>query len=360
MSRFPAYTKTPWQHTYSEIIDVRSQEEYKEDCIPGAINLPVLDNQERKQVGTIYKQVSPFEARKVGAAIVSKNIARHLEGHFSKKDKSYKPLIYCWRGGQRSGSLALVLSQIGWSVTVVEGGYKTYRSYVRKQLEYLPKQLTYKVICGLTGTGKTFILEQMEQKGLQVLDLEALANHRGSLLGQEWKDLPEQQPTQKAFESRLLESLKQFNSERIVWLESESNKIGQVYLPKVLWDKMQQSACIEILLPIDKRIDWLLQQYPYLIENPEFLKNKLVRLKPRYGREKIECWCYLIDKREWRSLIQDLLGIHYDPAYSRSMQYNFQPAEQSFSLADLSDASISAVLDKIAKNFKVWEKGSHN
>ncbi|MBE9118796.1 tRNA 2-selenouridine(34) synthase MnmH [Lusitaniella coriacea LEGE 07157] len=350
MTRLPAYTKTPWQHTYSEIIDVRSEEEYQKDCIPGAINLPVLNDRERKQVGTIYKQVSPFEARKIGSALISKNISCHLESHFACKDKSYQPLIYCWRGGQRSGSLALVLSQIGWKATVVEGGYKTYRSYVREQLESLPKQLTYKVVCGLTGTGKTLLLERMKQRKWQVLDLEALAHHRGSLLGQEWTDLPEQQPTQKAFESRLLQSLKQFNPDRIVWLESESNKIGQVYLPKVLWDKMQESACIEICLPIEKRIDLLLQQYPYLTENPEFLKNKLIRLKSRYGGEKIKYWCHLVDTKEWRFLIQDLLEVHYDPAYSRSMQYNFKPAEQSFSLTDLSDASINAVLDKITKD----------
>ena len=158
----PIYTKSLWQETYSEIIDVRSEDEFAEDHIPGAINLPVLNNQERAKVGTIYKQESPFKARKIGSAIVAQNIAQHINSHFINKDKQYFPLVYCWRGGQRSNSLASVLTQIGWRVTLLQGGYKTYRAYVRKQLTNLPNQFTYKVLCGLTGTGKTQILRQLK------------------------------------------------------------------------------------------------------------------------------------------------------------------------------------------------------
>jgi len=138
MPPFPIYTQQPWAETYSEIIDVRSESEFSEDRIPGAINLPVLDDAERADVGTIYKQINPFTARKKGAALVAKNISEHLTTHFANKDKDYHPLVYCWRGGQRSNSMATVLTQIGWRVAVLEGGYKTYRAYVRQQLEDLP------------------------------------------------------------------------------------------------------------------------------------------------------------------------------------------------------------------------------
>lgn len=202
----PKYTQQPWTETYSEIIDVRSPSEFTQDRIPTAINLPVLDDAERAEVGTIYKQ-SPFAARKKGAALVAKNISQHLVEYFASKDKDYRPLVYCWRGGQRSNSMASVLSQIGWQVTVIEGGYKTYRTYVREQLEKLPENFNYKLLCGLTGSGKTYILRQLKQRGAQVLDLEAIANHRGSLLGEEWTGKPASQPSQKYFESLLLHQL---------------------------------------------------------------------------------------------------------------------------------------------------------
>ena len=183
MSRNISYTSTPWDDHYCEIIDVRSPAEFAEDAYPGAVNLPVLNDDERAKVGTIYKQISSFEARKLGASLISRNISHHLNQHFADKDKHYSPLIYCWRGGQRSHSLAIILAQIGWHTTILEGGYKVYRAYVRQRLATLPKQFRYIILCGLTGTGKTHILQKMAENNQQVLDLEALANHRGSLLG---------------------------------------------------------------------------------------------------------------------------------------------------------------------------------
>lgn len=328
MVKLSIQTHIPWQENYSEIIDVRSENEFVEDSIPGAINLPVLNNEERAKVGTIYKQISPFEARKIGAALVSKNISHHLNNHFANKDKNYAPLIYCWRGGQRSNSLALVLAQIGWRVAVLEGGYQTYRAYVRQQLATLPLQFNYKILRGLTGTGKTHILHQLSQRGEQILDLEKLANHRGSLLGQEWKKNLVSQPSQKKFESLLLKELQQFESHKIVWVESESNKIGEIYLPLTLWEQMKQASCVEIQLPITARIEWLLQEYPHLVNNPEILKGKLKLLKNRYGRKKIEQWFNLIDEEKLRDLIQDLLENHYDPSYQRSLNKTFGQIEK--------------------------------
>ncbi|MGK7874791.1 MAG: tRNA 2-selenouridine(34) synthase MnmH [Xenococcaceae cyanobacterium] len=345
MVRSPTNTKSPWQETYSEIIDVRSEGEFAEDHIPGAINLPVLNDEERAKVGTIYKQVSPFEARKIGASLVTKNISNHLSHHFAAKEKNYSPLVYCWRGGQRSNSLALVLTQIGWHVTVLEGGYKTYRAYVREQLEKLPLQFTYKVLCGLTGTGKTHILRKLAQRKVQVLDLEGLANHRGSLLGEEWKEKPKPQPSQKKFESLLLQELQNFDASKTVWVESESNKIGQVYLPPALWEMMKQASCVEVQLPLEARVEWLLQEYPHLVNYPDVLKSKLQQLKSHYGWEKIQQWYRLIDGSQWLALVGDLLKSHYDPAYRRSMSKTYQRVKKKLPIPDLSVKSVNAALD---------------
>ncbi len=347
MAALLQYTKELHKETYSEIIDVRSNSEFAEDHIPGAINLPVLNDAERAEVGTIYKQFSPFKARKIGAALVSKNISQHLNEHFANKDKKYQPLIYCWRGGQRSASLATVLSQIGWQVTLLEGGYKTYRSYVRQELDSLPRQLNYKILCGLTGSGKTHILEKMHQRGFQVLNLEALANHRGSLLGEEWRGKLSPQPKQKYFESTLLQSLKSFNPHENVWVESESSKIGQVHLPQSLWEEMKQSSCVEIKLPLHSRVEFLLREYPHLINNPEILKTKLEKLTSNCGWKRISKWYGMINNHDWESFVQDILESHYDPTYCQSMQQNFKQVEQVVSLNDLSDSSINSWLDSL-------------
>ncbi|MFN6569632.1 tRNA 2-selenouridine(34) synthase MnmH [Dendronalium sp. ChiSLP03b] len=344
------YTQQPWTGTYSEIIDVRSPSEFAEDRIPGAINLPVLNDAERAEVGTIYKQVSPFTARKLGAALVSKNISQHLSQHFAAKDKDYYPLIYCWRGGQRSNSMALVLTQIGWRVTLLEGGYKTYRAYVQQQLESLPEQFTYQVLCGLTGSGKTYILDKMRQYGAQVLNLENLANHRGSLLGEEWQGKLSPQPSQKYFETLLLEQLEKFNFNQPVWVESESQKIGQVYLPQSLWRKMKQGNCIEIQLPIAARVQFLLKSYPHLVNHPDILKNKLNKLKSRCGGEKLSQWYKLIDAGKWNLFVQDILQFHYDPIYSQSMKRFFLEAEKVLSISDLLDSTIDNLIKSLLLN----------
>lgn len=346
----PTYTQQPWADTYSEIIDVRSPTEFAEDHMPGAINLPVLDDAERAEVGTIYKQICPFTARKTGAALVAKNISQHLIEHFASKEKDYRPLVYCWRGGQRSNSMALVLTQIGWQVTVLQGGYKTYRTYVRDQLEQLPEQFTYQMLCGLTGSGKTYILRQLSQRSAQVLDLEGLANHRGSLLGEEWEGQPAPQPSQKYFESLLLQQLQSFETSEPVWVESESNKIGRVYLPQSLWQNMKQASCVEIQLPLAARVQFLLQEYPHLVTHRDVLKAKLQLLKSRYGREKLNEWYHLIDAGQWETFVQDVLQSHYDPTYTQSMGRDFTKVERVLSVPDLSDASIDNLVDFLIPN----------
>ncbi len=343
----PKYTQNAWEKVYSEIIDVRSPHEFSLDHIPGAINLPVLDNAERAEVGTIYKQVSAFQARKIGAALVAKNIAQHLTQHFITKDKNYYPLVYCWRGGQRSASMAAVLSQIGWQVTLLEGGYKTYRTHVRQELESLPQKFTYRVLSGFTGSAKTHILRQLSQRGVQVLDLEGLANHRGSLLGEEWKNTSLPQPSQKYFESLLLQQLQRFNPAQIVWIESESNKIGKVYLPINLWQQMKQSSCIEIQVPMAARVDFIIQEYPHLINHPDILQAKIARLKSRYGSQKINEWNQLIASGEFAKFVKDILQSHYDPAYLNSTRNNYIQVEQSLKMPDLSAKSVEHLVDML-------------
>jgi tRNA 2-selenouridine synthase len=345
MGLSPLFTEQFWGQgvpfPYDEIIDVRAPSEFAEDHIPGAVNLPVLDDAERAEVGTLYKQVSTFKARKVGAAMVSRSISRHLEGHFAHKDKDYRPLIYCWRGGQRSGSMATVLVQIGWRVTLLQGGYKTYRAHVRQQLQDLPEQFTYRILAGATGTGKTHVLQRLAQRRAQVLDLEGLAQHRGSLLGALWEI---SQPTQKYFESLLLEQFQSWDPKEPVWVEAESSKIGQVYIPQTLWQKMQQAEGLEIQMPLGKRIEHLIAEYPHLITHPELLKAKLQQLKSRHGKQQLEEWNHLIDTQQWETFIGMLLEQHYDPTYRHSFHRSYPNVQKTAALLDTSVEQIDRLI----------------
>jgi tRNA 2-selenouridine synthase len=342
----PEVTDSPWSAPWSEIIDVRSPAEFALDHLPGALNLPVLSDQQRAEVGTMYRQVSPFVARKQGAAFISANIACHLKQHFLDKPKAYYPLIYCWRGGQRSGSLAVVLGQIGWRVTLLAGGYKTYRHLVQTQLSQLAGQFNYRVISGMTGAGKTHLLRWLAtqtsqtQQPFQILDLEALALHRGSLLG----EVTCPQPSQKMFESQLLLALKSLQPGQPVWVEAESNKIGQLYLPNALWHSLRQAPCLEVGLPTPQRVETLLGEYEHLMLAPDHLKQKLALLKSRYSQATLHTWYQLIDRQAWPEFVTALLQTHYDPAYQRSIGQHFQTAQSYLSLPDLSDASFRASL----------------
>ncbi len=344
MPRSPIYTSAPWTLTFSEVIDVRSPSEFAEDHWPGAINLPVLDDAQRAEVGTLYKQVNPFTARRLGAALITENISVHLKQHFNAKDRSYHPLVYCWRGGQRSESLAHVLAQIGWAVTVIEGGYKTYRTWVRQQLEALALQFCFRILGGPTGVGKTFILQRLAAAGAQIIDLENLANHRGSLLGQEEQMT---QPSQKYFETLLLHHLQRLDPAKPVWAESESSKIGEIYVPSALCQQLRQAKGVEIQLPVAQRVNWLLQSYPYWLQAPARLKEKLTLLKRSHGQAQLMTWFDWIDQQLWPDLVADLLQKHYDPAYQHSLQRDFSQIHQVMTLPDLSEASVDVAVKQL-------------
>ncbi len=300
---------------FDELIDVRSPSEFALDHIPGAINLPVLYDEERVRVGTQFKQESSFAAKKTGASLIARNIAYHIETKLSSRLKEWRPLIYCWRGGNRSASLAHVLRQIGWQSETLDGGYKAYRRHVVSELEQLPATLNFRIVCGPTGSGKTRVLQHLALLGGQVLDLEELASHRGSVLG----NIPDcEQPTQKFFESSVWRLLRGFRAERPVFVEAESKKIGNLRVPESLIAHMWKSPSLRIEIPMSARVDFLLCDYAHFLQNFEDLKAKLSCLNSLHGTNKIEEWLKLAAASKWPALVEQLLVEHYDPAYQRS------------------------------------------
>lgn len=324
---------------FDEVIDVRSPSEYAEDHIPGAQNFPVLDDTERARVGTIYKQVSAFDAKKIGAALVSRNIARHIEDHFASKPRGWKPLIYCWRGGSRSGSLTHILQKIGFGAAQLDGGYKAYRRHVVAELARLPGLFAYRVVSGPTGSGKSRLLQALAGEGAQVLDLEDLAAHRGSLLGA----LPDRgQPSQKRFESAIWFALSRFDPKRPVFVESESKKIGALRVPDALISAMRASPCLRLEVPLAARVRLLVEDYRHFLHDPETINRQLGYLTELRGNETIAAWQALANNRAWPELVAALLDQHYDPTYLRSLAKNYaaSPSDQVFQTDDLSASGL--------------------
>ncbi|MEK8048218.1 tRNA 2-selenouridine(34) synthase MnmH [Ideonella margarita] len=327
---------------FDTVIDVRSPSEFAEDHLPGSVNWPVLDDLERARVGTIYKQVSTFEARKVGGALVSRRIADILDQWVADKPKDWRPLVVCWRGGQRSGSLSLVLAQVGFRTRQLAGGYKGFRACVRDELTTLPGQFTWQVISGRTGSGKTRLLHALRDAGAQTLDLEALAAHRGSVLG----GLPNQpQPSQKRFESLVWGALKQLDPTRPVFVESESRKIGQRQVPEALLQSMRNPATlIEVSMPLPGRVELLLEEYPECTEDVAGFCQRLDALIELRGRELVGEWQGQAQRGDWHPLLHTLLGRHYDPLYDKSTQGNFRATclRRELELVDGRSASMLA------------------
>jgi len=335
---------------YDLIIDVRSPGEFKEDHIPGAVSLPVLSDEERKIIGTRHKNQSPFEARKLGASFVAKNIAEHIEGSLKKEGRDFSPLIYCWRGGQRSKSFALICSEIGWRTFILNGGYKNYRRSVIKKIEALVRGLSFIVIAGRTGTRKTDILESLDKRGAQVLDLENLASHRGSLLG---KLEEAEQPSQKMFETLIIDTLRYFDPGRVVFLESESQKIGQRQIPKALWNFIKISPQITLSAPRRSRASTLSRKYEHLTKDGESLKKLIEKIPGRHGQNRTEHWCSLITHKSWEELSYDLLEFHYDPSYDNSLKNNDRTTIFEYDHADCSDVVMLKTVDDIlSKNIE--------
>jgi tRNA 2-selenouridine synthase len=306
---------------FSTVIDARSEGEYAEDHLPAAVNWPSLHDEERRIVGTQYKQINAFEAKKLGAALVAKNIAEHIQREVLDKPREWQPLVYCWRGGKRSGSLALILDQIGFRVTLVDGGYKAFRAALVCALPQLAARYRYQVVCGTTGSGKTRLLQALAAQGAQVLDLEALANHRSSVLGM----IPGvAQPSQKAFDTSIWAALHSFHPDRPVFIESESKKVGNVAVPEGLIAAMRSSPCLQLDLPEDERVALLLEDYDFFVRDTAFFCERLGALTEARGKETVQDWQARAQSGDVASVVRELLVRHYDPVYLQSMRRNFE------------------------------------
>lgn len=333
---------------FDAVIDARSEDEYALDHVPGAVNWPSLNNAQRHTVGHMYKQVSPFEAQKLGAVLVARNVAAHIERELMHTPKSWRPLVYCWRGGQRSASLAHILGQIGFKVTLLQGGYKAYRTALLADMPARAAGLSYRVICGPTGCGKTRLLHALARAGAQVLDLEALACHRSSVLGA----LPDQaQPSTKAFDSLIWQALRNFNPERIVWVECESKKVGNLAVPDSLMQAMRTSPCVAMQLPDAERVALLLEDYSHLTRHTAALSERLASLVELRGRATVAQWQEQVRQGDFAALVQDLLQRHYDPGYAESTRRNFVQFAQArpIALPDRSEASMDAAAAQLLR-----------
>ena len=335
---------------FHTVVDARSPAEYADDHLPGAVNWPVLDDDERREVGTEYKQVSAFDARKRGAALVARRVAEHLEAHVLDRPRDWQPLVYCWRGGQRSGTLAWFLDQIGFRTHVLRGGYKAFRALVREELAARPAALDFVVIAGRTGSGKTRLLQALAAQGAQVLDLEALARHRGSVLG----GLPaEPQPPQKAFDTAVWDALRRFDPARPVFVESESRKIGQLHLPEALIERMRaHGRCAFVTLPDSARVQLLLEEYGFFAGQVDRFCAHLESLVELRGRQTVARWQALAHAGQWGEVFDELMRQHYDPLYARSMAHNFAGLDAAHAVE--LHGTDAVALDAAARDLIAW------
>ncbi|RZJ00275.1 MAG: tRNA 2-selenouridine(34) synthase MnmH [Brevundimonas sp.] len=322
---------------FDAIIDVRSPAEFALDHIPGAINLPVLDDDQRAAVGTEYVQGSKFLARRTGAALVARNIAAHLEGALSDRTGSFQPLIYCWRGGQRSHAMATVMDQVGWPVAVLEGGYQSWRRQVNAALYDQPVAHRLVLLDGPTGSGKTALLTALAGQGAQTLDLEALAAHRGSLFGA----MPGGQPSQKAFETRLHDALDRLDPARPVIAEAESSKIGARVIPPSLWAAMSAAPVFELAAPLSARVVHIVEHYADIAADPDALDLALTRLPRHHARTDIAEWREMAARGEIAELAAALIKAHYDPAYQRTSEARNRAVLERVAITDMTSDGLA-------------------
>jgi len=341
-----APTRVVDRHAFHTLIDARSPAEFAIDHIPGAINCPVLDDAQRVIVGTLYKQQGAFEARRVGGAMVAENLAKHLRGQFAEQPANWKPLVYCWRGGLRSGSMVTWLRLVGWDAQQLAGGYKSWRRHVIDTLEAQCPTLPLRVLVGATGSAKTRVLQALAAQGHQVLDLEGLAVHKGSILGA----VPGQaQPSQTAFETGIAHVLENLDLARPLYVEGESRKIGRLTLPTPLLLRLRASPCIEIRATPAARLDYLLRDYAYLGDDPQLLADKLGYLKDLHGKQVIARWQAWALEGHLPALFAELMALHYDPHYGRSQSNNFSAwaTRQSLETQDLTPAGVAALAQAV-------------
>lgn len=295
------------------VIDVRSPSEFRQGHIPGAVNIPLFDDHERKEVGTLYKQVNREAAIFAGLEFIGKKLADLAREGTKKAGKKKKLLVHCWRGGMRSQSMAWLFETTGISCIVLDGGYKSYRRHVRK---LLVGPFSLKVVGGKTGSGKTLLLSRLQETGEQVIDLEALAHHKGSAFGSLGE--PEQ-PTTEQFENDLGRVVSGLDTQRTVWIEDESRNIGKCVLPAELYEQMRTAKTYFLDIPREVRAEYLVTDYA--AHNREVLKACVQKIHKRLGGDRTREAIEAIDRQDFYTTA--LITLHYyDKAYMHSLQSN--------------------------------------
>jgi tRNA 2-selenouridine synthase len=253
-------------------------------------------------------------------------------------------LIYCWRGGQRSKAFSIVLSEVGWRTNQLKGGYKEYRNQVINFLDNIGPKLKITLISGKTGSAKTKILKSIENEGGQILDLEGLANHKGSLLGK----IPDLiQPSQKFFESLIFNKIQNLNLKDKIYIEAESSKIGNIHIPKSIWKKMIKSPRIEISANVELRAKFLVSDYDYMCNDPTLINPIIKGLKNRLSKKLFDEWTNLIDRKKWFDLTKSFLENHYDPSYSSNTIKNDRKVIKKITATSLNNSDIKDIAKKI-------------
>ena len=333
------------KHEFDEILDVRSPSEFAADRVPGSLNLPALDDNERALVGWTYKNVGRFDAQKMGAAIVARNIAMHLENHLAGKAGSYRPLVYCWRGGQRSEAFATVLTRIGWNATALAGGYRIYRRFVVDLLYNRPLDAEIVLLDGNTGVSKTELLRLLPGCGVQAVDLEDLANHRGSLFGARSGG----QPSQKSFESSLASRLLSIDRAAPVVVEAESSRIGKVSIPPSLWAAMQRARRIEIQAPLKERARCLVRSFPDIIEDRSRVEGIFGKMRKLHSSESVSYWNSLYDSGRYELFAEELIKNHYDLRYAKPKSRNDSRPSAVFRLNSTAPGELAEAAPELAR-----------
>lgn len=298
------------------LLDVRSPGEYAQGHIPGAISFPLFSDEERARVGTTYKQQSKDLAMELGLEIVGPKMAG-----FVREARRLAPegrlAVHCWRGGQRSGSMAWLFRQAGFDVITLSGGYKYYRRHVLEKFLDIPLQLL--VIGGRTGSGKTKILKELAQSGEQIIDLEGIAHHKGSAFGSIGEAA---QPTVEQFENDLCAALNALDLHRRVWIENESRSIGRVYIPDAFWKKMRDSTLLNILIPDEARIDNLLQDY--VLTDKSELEDAFLRIDKKLGGQHLKTALEALGAGDYATAARIALH-YYDKTYQHGLDNNPSP-----------------------------------
>lgn len=312
------------------LIDVRSPSEYLAGHIPGAINMPLFSDYERSQVGITYKQKGKEHAVLLGLEFVGPRLKMMVE-EAKEYASQNKLIIHCWRGGQRSQSLAWLLQNAGMEIEVLHGGYKSFRQHIHDF--FANQEFRFIVLGGRTGSAKTSILRKMKEMNEQVLDLEALAHHKGSAFGWIGESLQE---TNEQFENNLFFSMRSMNYKNIIWLENESKMIGKNYIPEALWLKIKDAPLINIELDVERRLEHLVSCYD--LNDQDALIHSFEKIAKRLGHEHTQTAIDLVKENNFKEAARIALK-YYDKCYDYNLAENKSPQIYSmhFEDTDLND-----------------------